>query len=234
MYIIISSKGQWCGHQRLRPTRALFSFGPGSTSKRKRSCLRVPRYEYLGKYSFWSMLRHFFQQQTNTRWLCWEWLTGDRLVLYVNLKQNEAQSARAESTNKGVNLLSKYVTPVQQQRPESPTVTLSWHACKYKVHKLHLMYILCTCLTGVWPSPHLSRFRGKGAGFRFRLYRLYEPSASWPGEGFKPKAFLVLLCLLREIPVALPTWVRHKQQPQEHSYPFLSVCVVFSCAQVIV
>ena len=28
-----------------------------------------------------------------------------------------------------------YVTQVQQQRPESPTVTLTWHACKYKVHK---------------------------------------------------------------------------------------------------
>ena len=30
---------------------------------------------------------------------------------------------------------SKYVTQVQQQRPDSPTVTLTWHACKYKVHK---------------------------------------------------------------------------------------------------
>ena len=30
----------------------------------------------------------------------------------------------------------------QQQRPESPTVTLTWHACKYKVHKLHQRYIL--------------------------------------------------------------------------------------------
>ena len=28
------------------------------------------------------------------------------------------------------------------QRPESPTVTLTWHACKYKVHKLHQRYIL--------------------------------------------------------------------------------------------
>ena len=26
---------------------------------------------------------------------------------------------------------------LQQQRPESPTVTLTWHACKYKVHKHH-------------------------------------------------------------------------------------------------
>ena len=31
---------------------------------------------------------------------------------------------------------------VQQQRPESPIVTLTWHACKYKVHKLHQRYIL--------------------------------------------------------------------------------------------
>ena len=27
-------------------------------------------------------------------------------------------------------------------RDVSPTVTLTWHACKYKVHKLHLRYIL--------------------------------------------------------------------------------------------
>ena len=59
----------------------------------------------------------------------------------MNLKQDEAQSARAESTDKGVNQRSKYVTQAQQQRPESPTVTLTWHACKYKVHKLHQTYI---------------------------------------------------------------------------------------------
>ena len=50
-----------------------------------------------------------------------------------------------KSTHKGVNQCSKYVTQVQQQRPESPTVTtvtLTWHACKYKVHKLHQRYIL--------------------------------------------------------------------------------------------
>ena len=47
-----------------------------------------------------------------------------------------------ESTHKGVNYRSKYLTQVQQQRPESPTVTLTWHACKYKVHKLHQRYFL--------------------------------------------------------------------------------------------
>ena len=43
----------------------------------------------------------------------------------INLKQNEAQSARVESTHKGVNQRSKYVTQVQQQRPEPPTATLT-------------------------------------------------------------------------------------------------------------
>ena len=61
-----------------------------------------------------------------------------------NLKQNEAQSPRAESAYKGVNWRSKYVTQVQLG-PESPTITLTWvnlHECKYKVHKLHQRYIL--------------------------------------------------------------------------------------------
>ena len=53
------------------------------------------------------------------------------------LKQNEALSARAESTHKGVNLHPKDFTQTQQQRPESPTVTLTWHASKYQGHKLH-------------------------------------------------------------------------------------------------
>ena len=43
-------------------------------------------------------------------------------------------------TYEGINQRSKYATQVQQ-RPESPTVTLTWRACKYKVHKLHQRYI---------------------------------------------------------------------------------------------
>ena len=42
-----------------------------------------------------------------------------------NLRQNEA--AQNEPLDK------YYETQVQQQRPESPTVTLTWHVCKYKV-----------------------------------------------------------------------------------------------------
>ena len=41
-----------------------------------------------------------------------------------------------------VNLRSKDVTQLQQQRPESLTVTLTWHKCKYKVHTLDQSYIL--------------------------------------------------------------------------------------------
>ena len=60
---------------------------------------------------------------------------SERKLMY-RLKQNEALSARAESTHKGVNLHPKDVTQTQQQRPESPTVTLTWHARKYEVHEL--------------------------------------------------------------------------------------------------
>ena len=38
----------------------------------------------------------------------------------------------------------------QQQRPESPTVILTWHACKYKVHKLHQMYIIFEDVLRSW------------------------------------------------------------------------------------
>ena len=37
---------------------------------------------------------------------------------------------------------SNDVTQTQRQRPESPMVTLTWHAIKYKVHKPHQKYIL--------------------------------------------------------------------------------------------
>ena len=39
---------------------------------------------------------------------------------------------KTESTHKGVNQRSKDVTQTQHQRPESPAVTPTWHASKYK------------------------------------------------------------------------------------------------------
>ena len=74
-------------------------------------------------------------------------IVSARLFFSTMLKTLFADLARQaptrESTHKGVNQRSKYVTQVQQQRPESPRVTLTWHACKYKIHKLHQRYILC-------------------------------------------------------------------------------------------
>ena len=46
-------------------------------------------------------------------------------------------SGTQDSTHKGVNQRSKDATQTQQQRPESPTVTLTWHASKHKIHTLH-------------------------------------------------------------------------------------------------
>ena len=42
----------------------------------------------------------------------------------------------------GVDHRSKDVTGTQQQRPESATVTFTWHWSKYKVHKFHQSFIL--------------------------------------------------------------------------------------------
>ena len=50
---------------------------------------------------------------------------------YCVLRNTYSHNHSVDSTHKGVNQRSKYVTQVQQQRPESPTVTLTWHACKY-------------------------------------------------------------------------------------------------------
>ena len=56
--------------------------------------------------------------------------------------KKKSRKNKVESIRKGVNQRSKDVTQTQQQRPESPAVTLTWHAGKYKVHKLHQRYIL--------------------------------------------------------------------------------------------
>ena len=47
------------------------------------------------------------------------------------------QQPPLETTHKGVNQRSKDVTQTQQQKPESPAVTLAWHASKYEAHKPH-------------------------------------------------------------------------------------------------
>ena len=44
---------------------------------------------------------------------------------------------RKEPPHKGVNQRSRNVTQTHHQRPESPTVPLTWHASKCNVHELH-------------------------------------------------------------------------------------------------
>jgi len=52
-------------------------------------------------------------------------------------------------------LISAQKTSTQQNRPESPTVTLNWHTSKNEEHKLHQRYMLrlrmkgCSCTTKV-------------------------------------------------------------------------------------
>ena len=87
------------------------------------------------------------------------------MKIILNLKQNEAQSAHAESTHKGASQRLKHATQVQQRR-ESPTTTLTWIACKCKVHKLmpvhtcvtecarivgYIYICVCVCVTGGHP-----------------------------------------------------------------------------------
>ena len=62
---------------------------------------------------------------------------------------------KPESAHKGVNQRSEYATQVQQERPESPTVALTWRVCKHKVHQLHLGHILSVHLT--W---HVCKLQG--------------------------------------------------------------------------
>ena len=92
-----------------------------------------------------------------------------------------------QHTRELISAQNKYVTQVQQQRPQSPTVTLTGmhantrymnshackykvhklmrvntryinaHACKYKVHKLHQRYILCAMIMHKHSGPHCFR-----------------------------------------------------------------------------
>ena len=60
-----------------------------------------------------------------------------------SLKQNDVQSARTKSTHEGVNQHSTVVTKTQQQRPESPTVTLTWHVSKCRGCTSGGVYVPC-------------------------------------------------------------------------------------------
>ena len=85
-----------------------------------------------------------FKKSHHTQMDPWAMTIRPSLQITYCLKCTEhgLTGSNTQPLHKGVNLHSKVVTQVQQQRPEPPTVTLTWHACKYKVHKLHQRYIL--------------------------------------------------------------------------------------------
>ena len=75
-------------------------------------------------------------------------------------QQQVNSKTEAESTKNIVNQRSKYVTQVQQQRPELPTVTPTWRASKCKVHKLRQRYSL-TFILVFFPRTKASSFTGR-------------------------------------------------------------------------
>ena len=59
-------------------------------------------------------------------------------------QQNLCKSVQNQQTKELIIISAQKIFDIiaQQQRPESPMVTLMWHASKYKVHKLHQRYII--------------------------------------------------------------------------------------------
>ena len=51
-------------------------------------------------------------------------------------------NTRYMNSTRGATSLEGRTAHEDNKRPESPTLTLTWHACKHKVQKLHLRYIL--------------------------------------------------------------------------------------------
>ena len=57
-------------------------------------------------------------------------------------KDVDGDCSQSYSASKGVNQRSKDATRAQQQRPESPTISRTWYASEYTVHKLYQRYSL--------------------------------------------------------------------------------------------
>ena len=73
------------------------------------------------------LLESYHPQQTS-------WRSPDTTFINQWIDLGMKESLCEQSVNKGVDSRSKDVTQTQQQKPESPTITLTWHAGKYKVH----------------------------------------------------------------------------------------------------
>ena len=63
------------------------------------------------------------------------------MELLAYRSKDVTQTQQCQHTTELLAYRSKDVTQTQQQRPEWPTITLTWHASKYKIHKLLQRYI---------------------------------------------------------------------------------------------
>ena len=98
-----------------------------------------------------------------------------RTSKHCTRKQPCSTEKQIKSANKGVNFRSKCVTQVRQQRPESPTVTLTRHACKYKLHKLHQRCIPRKGFHPVAYIPYISGTLGDTGVHRHKTEPIFIP-----------------------------------------------------------
>ena len=96
------------------------------------------------------------------RWLCWwallcrttttkrSWAIAKTNEKQVPFLKNKKYPPPPPNKQSSYSALKRRHTLTQQQRPESPAVTLTWHVHKYEVSKFHHRYSLvcrfCTCL----------------------------------------------------------------------------------------
>ena len=69
--------------------------------------------------------------------------------------------------------------PTKQQRPESPTVTLIWHASKYKAHKLHQRYIPSKGCPRAAHIPCISGTLGHTGVYRHKTEPIFNQARRW-------------------------------------------------------
>ena len=114
-------------------TRTRVSIAPGFRARRSTDWTNswAVYVNYIIKYPLWRQLKSFHSRFKVSR-VYWALLTQSCRSEINRLPHRGIQSS-SESTHTEVNQRSKYVKQVQQQRHESPTVTLFCHACKYKV-----------------------------------------------------------------------------------------------------
>ena len=99
-------------------------------------------YHFLSLASHWSQCK-LKQRQSNTKYPAM-WSPKFKLRNEKHKKHKNKAELTVVIKYTGIPppppppcTVSVTVTQVQQQRPELPTVILTWHACKYKVQKLH-------------------------------------------------------------------------------------------------